>query len=176
MSQFTFHTLETATGESKDILNGLNEKYGFVPNLFAYMAEAPVTIKAYAQLTELLSETSFTPQEQQYALLAVSVLNDCKFCTAAHTAISKGVKADQAIVKAIVNNEDVADAKIATLVDTVKSVVESKGWTPEADLTAFFEAGYTQKHYLELILIVSIKTLSNYINHQTQPEVNKQFL
>lgn len=176
MADFTFHTLENATGATKDILTDINGKYGFVPNLFAYMAEAPATIKAYAQLNALLEETSFTSIEQQYALLAVSAYHDCKFCTAAHTAIAKGARADETILQAISQGEVIADAKIDVLVNTVKKVAETRGWIPEADLQRFFDAGYTQKHYLELILVVTIKTLSNYINHQTQPEINKQFL
>ncbi|MFT6220860.1 MAG: hypothetical protein ACJA0C_000257, partial [Candidatus Endobugula sp.] len=39
---------------------------------------------------------------------------------------------------------------------TVTAIVISKSWTPEADLQAFWGAGFTQKHYLELILVVTI--------------------
>jgi len=36
--------------------------------------------------------------------------------------------------------------------------------------------GFTKQQILEVILIVSIKTLSNYINHLTNPEPNKELL
>lgn len=105
----------------------------------------------------------------------MSAYHDCEFCTAAHSAIAKGVKADDLVLQAIAQGEVIADSKINVLVNTVKKVAETRGWIAEADLQAFFDAGYFKKHYLELILVVSIKTISNYINHQTQPEINEQF-
>jgi alkylhydroperoxidase family enzyme len=43
-------------------------------------------------------------------------------------------------------------------------------------LSAFLSAGFTKQQVMEVILIVTIKTLSNYINHLTQPEVNPEVL
>jgi len=40
----------------------------------------------------------------------------------------------------------------------------------------FLDAGFTKQQVLELMIIVSIKTLSNYINHQTNPEINEELL
>ncbi len=176
MSDFTFHTIENTRGEAHELLSNVKERYGFVPNLFAYMAEAPVTIKAYTQLNDLLEETSFTPLDRQYALLAISALSECDFCTAAHGGMATMFKGDEEVIRAIVTNQAIANPAVAALVRTARAVVEKRGWTDEADLKAFYDAGYTQQQYLELILIVTIKTLSNYTNHQTKPAVNPEFL
>lgn len=81
MTDFTFYTPENTTGHTKEILEGIRKGYGFVPNLFAYMAAAPTTVEAYLALNDLVSKTSLSPAQQQVALLAVSVENDCEFCT-----------------------------------------------------------------------------------------------
>jgi len=159
MSTFPEHSVDTASGEAKELLETINGAYGFVPNLFSYMAEAPATLKAYLQLNSLLEETSFTGAQLQVALLAVSIENSCEFCRAAHVAISKKHQSNPQSISALQNKQVIEDEKDRIIVDTVLAIVP---------------AGFTHKHYLELVLVVTIKTLSNYINHQTQPQVNPE--
>jgi len=59
------------------------------------MAEAPTTIEAYLTLNSIIDKTSFTPGQQQVALLAASTENECDFCIAAHRAIGKMKQANQ---------------------------------------------------------------------------------
>lgn len=89
MNDFTFHTPETASDEGREILNQVKQGYGFIPNLFGYMAEAPATVEAYVELTKLMDKISLTPQQSQVALLAISQENGCDFCTVAHRAVGK---------------------------------------------------------------------------------------
>jgi uncharacterized peroxidase-related enzyme len=176
MSHFPYHTTETATGEAKELLDTINTGYGFVPNLFGYMAEAPATLKAYLQLNTLLAETSFTGAQLQVALLKVSLLNKCDFCAVAHQAMAKKFSSNEQSVQAVLDDSVIEDTQDKAIITVITSIVNNKGWTPAEDLQAFWDAGFTQKHYLELILVVTIKTLSNYINHQTTPEVNPELL
>ena len=176
MTDFTFYTPENAEGDAKTILQGVEEKYGFVPNLFAYMAEAPYTIEAYAFLNDLLSKTALTPAQQQIALLAVSVYNQCEFCRVAHQAFGKMSKANPQSISAIVEGSLIEAPQDKALVDMVVSIVDSRGWVSEERLQNFFDAGFEKRHVYDLILIVTIKTLSNFSNHLTKPEPNKELL
>lgn len=176
MTDFTFYTPENTTGPTKELLQGIRKGYGFIPNLFAYMAEAPTTVEAYLALNDLVSKTSLSPAQQQVALLAVSVENGCEFCTVAHRAIGKMKGANVQSLSALASHSEIADAKDRALATFTKILVGKRGRATEADIQAFLDAGYTKQQILEVILIVSIKTLSNYINHLTQPEANKELL
>jgi uncharacterized peroxidase-related enzyme len=176
MAKFNFYTPENTTGHTKELLEGLKQSYGFIPNLFAYMAEAPLTIEAYLALNDLVSKTSFSPAQQQVALLAVSVENGCSFCSVAHRAVGKMQGANPQTLAAINAKEPVHNPEDAALVNFTQSVVRSRGWPTESEIQAFLDAGFTRQQIMEVILIVSIKTLSNYINHLTQPEPNKELL
>lgn len=176
MTEFKFHTPENTSGHTKELLEGLKQSYGFIPNLFAYMAEAPLTIEAYLALNNLVSKTSFSPAQQQIALLAVSVENGCSFCSVAHRAIGKMHGARNQTLAAINAKEPVENQTDAALVNFTQAVVRSRGWPTESEIQAFIDAGFTKQQILEVILIVSIKTLSNYINHLTKPEPNKELL
>jgi len=176
MIDFTFYTPETASDTARPILEEIEKGYGFIPNLFAYMAEAPTTLKAYLALNQLVGETSLTPAQQQIALLAASVENTCEFCTVAHHAIGTMNKASAQTLSALANGERINDPQDAELVAFTQSVVKYRGRPDQDDIDAFISAGFSKQQIFEVMMVVSIKTLSNYINHLTQPEPNAELL
>jgi uncharacterized peroxidase-related enzyme len=176
MTDFTFYTPENASEQAKNLLNGIQKGYGFIPNLFGYMAEAPTTIEAYLALNDLVSKTSLTPAQQQTALLAVSVENDCEFCTIAHRAMGKMHNTNEQTLTALSSRSQINDPLDRALAVFTQSVTKNRGRPTEAEVQAFLQAGFTKQQIFEVILIVSIKTLSNYINHLTNPEPNKELL
>ena len=176
MANFTFHTPENTSGKTQEILAGIQKGYGFSPNLFGYMAEAPVTVEAYLALNDFVSKTSFTPAQQQVALLAVSVENNCDFCSVAHRAMGKMKGANAQTLTAIASYGVITDPQDRALAAFAQTVTKNRGRPAAAEVQAFLDAGFTKQQILEMILIVSIKTLSNYINHLTQPEPNKELV
>jgi len=176
MTDFTFYTIDNTQGHTKELLEGINKAYGFTPNLFAYMAEAPTTLEAYLTLNALVAKTSLTPAQQQVALLAVSTENSCDFCTIAHRAIGKDKGANAQTLEALTLGGDIADARDRALASFTQAVVRSHGRPREEEIQDFLDAGFTKQQILEVILIVSIKTLSNYINHLTNPEPNRELM
>ena len=176
MVDFKFHTPENTSGPTKELLSGIQKGYGFFPNLFGYMAEAPTTVEAYLALNELVSRTSLTPAQQQVALLAVSVENDCEFCTVAHRAMGKMKNANVQTLTALGSHGEINDPQDRALVVFTQTLVKKRGRPSDAELQAFLDAGFSKQQIFEVILIVSIKTLSNYCNHLTHPAPNKELL
>jgi len=176
MTDFTFHTPANATEPAKSLLNGIQKGYGFIPNLFAYMAEAPTTLEAYLALNDLVSKTSFTAAQQQLALLAVSVENGCDFCTVAHRAMGKLNNTHEQSLSALNTGKCIDNASDAALAEFAQSVTKNRGRPTDTEVQAFLDAGFTKQQIFEVILIVSIKTLSNYSNHLTNPEANPELL
>jgi uncharacterized peroxidase-related enzyme len=176
MTQFTFYTPENSQGEAQKILQNIEKQYGFVPNLFAYMAEAPYLIEAYIKMNELLGKSNLSNAQQQIALLAVSAYNNCEFCKVAHRAFGKMHKASNQTLMAIVDGTEIEDQKDRALVAMLHSILDNRGWVKDEDLDAFFAAGFDKKNVYDLILVVSIKTLSNYSNHLSLPEANEELV
>lgn len=176
MTDFTFYTMENAPQPVQEIFSGIQQTYGFIPNLFAYMAEAPTTLKAYLTLNELISETSLSAAQQQVALLAVSVENECDFCTVAHHAIGKMKKANENTLTSARAQTEIKDPQDRALVTFTQAITKNRGNINEAEIDAFLNAGFTKQQILEVILIISIKTLSNYINHLTHPKPNQELI
>lgn len=173
-SLFTFYTPETANPTAKALLEKIKGSYGFIPNLFAFMAEAPATIEAYLYLNDLIGKSSLGPQHAQLSLWIASIENQCEFCRIAHQAFAKKFGVNDQTYRAVVNQGDIEDPKDAALVNFTRALVNKRGHLNEEEVRAFLSAGFTNQQVMEVILVVTIKTLSNYVNHLTHTEVNPE--
>jgi uncharacterized peroxidase-related enzyme len=167
METFTVHTFDSSPADSKPLLEVASKAWGFVPNLHAVLAESPVALEAYERLFGLVGRSSLSPVEQQVALLAVSVLHGCEYCTMGHTYLARSVKAPEAVVQALRGREPVPDARLQALRTFVEAVVRERGRAGDAAVEAFVRAGFSRAQVLEVVVVVATKTISNYVNHLT---------
>ncbi len=174
--EFKIYTTENAPNESKPLLNAAKENFGFVPNLLGEFAESPAVLEGYLKLNEIVGKTDFTTKEQQLAILAVSIENNCHYCSAVHSTILRNqLEVDDDIVDAVRSGETVPDKKADALVKYVRKAVEKRGFAEESDIQAFLDAGYTKRQVLEVNLIIALKTISNYTNHLADTPLDDAF-
>lgn len=173
---FTIYNTDNAPEESKPLLEAAKENFGFVPNLLGEFAESPAVLEGYLKLNEIIGKTSFSAEEQQLAILAVSIENECHYCSAIHSTILKNqLNVDEKIVNAIRNGESVPHEKYDALVNYVRTVVKKRGKVEDYEIEAFIEAGYTKQNILEVNLLTALKTISNYTNHIANTPLDKAF-
>ncbi|MBS0212039.1 MAG: carboxymuconolactone decarboxylase family protein [Proteobacteria bacterium] len=174
MNHFPFHTPDSAPAVARATLTKAASKLGFVPNLYAGLANAPTALDGYLTVSDCFERCSLTPIERQVVLLATSVANGCGYCVAAHSMIAKtmvGAPAD--VVAALREYQEPADTRLAALAAFTWAVVEKRGWVADDPVfTRFLEAGYVPAQALEVVLGVAQKTLSNYANHLLDTPLN----
>ena len=176
MKDFEFHTTESAPQGSQALLRGIEKKMGFVPNLYAGLAEAPAALEGYLMLSDQLGKSSFSPAEQQVLMIAISVLNGCEFCVAAHSFIARNmIKLDSNILDALRIGAPLPDLRLEVLSGFARKIVSERGLVQDEDIAKFLNAGFTRAQVLEVVLAVSLKTLSNYANHLLDTPTNPQF-
>jgi uncharacterized peroxidase-related enzyme len=176
MSLFTQHSDTTAPQGAAEVLSKVKERYGFIPNLAAYVAESPLVLDAVMNLVGAFERVSLTPQEQQIVLLTVSALNGCSYCRTVHTALGRMAEVDARTLKATIAFEPLPDRKLNALREFTRKVVEEKGWVKESDVQAFLAAGYTRAQVFEVVMGVAMKTLTNYSNHLAGAVPNPEFV
>ena len=71
--------------------------------------------------------------------------------------------------------EPIPNAKLQSLALFTTRVFETRGLITKADANAFLAAGYSELQIMEVVLAVSVKTLSNYSNHIFHTEVDEVF-
>ncbi|MET4805261.1 carboxymuconolactone decarboxylase family protein [Limibacillus sp. MBR-115] len=165
MVDFTLHTKETAPAEAKRLLEASEKSFGRIPNLHAVMAESPEHLEAYQQLHGLFQKTSLSTAERNVVWLAINVEHECTYCVPAHSAIAKMQGVDDETVKALRDNTPLADPKLEALRTFTLQVVRERGHVGQQDVQAFLDAGYTQRHVLDVVLGLAQKVMSNYVNH-----------
>lgn len=175
MIELTKHTRETAPEGSHGIMDAYTERFGFMPNLVSILAESPAALKGYATSYGLLAETDFTPPEQQLIFLATSRENGCRYCVAAHSMAGKMLGLDEETIHAVRDGRPVLDPKLAAIVEFTTKVVAKRGHVSSQDIENFITAGHTQAQVLEVLLGVSTKTISNYMNHIAQTPLDDAF-
>lgn len=175
MADFRTYSLDTVADAGRETLEKVNSSYGFVPNLLGTMIESPETAKGYLALGELFGQTSFDDVEQQVIYLTVSRENNCEYCVAAHSAASHMQHLPADVIEAIRNDEPIANPKLQALRQFVVALIEHRGWVPEEQLGEFFAAGYGKQQVFEAILGLSMKTISNYVNHLAETELDAPF-
>lgn len=167
----------SAEGRQKSILDTAFKQVGFIPNMYANMANAPAVLDTYLHGYGLFrGESGFSSTEQEVVLLAVSQVNGCSYCTAAHSMIAdkmSGVPAP--VLQAIRERQPIPDAKLAALFALTQEVVRSLGQPSSTAVATFLAAGYSEIDVLYIILAVAVKVLSNYSNHAFGTELDAKF-
>ena len=108
-------------------------------------------------------------------LITANFDNGCTYCMAAHTTMSKRQKLPEDVIQALRDNTPIADAKLEALRVFTRAVFHKRGWVDQADLDAFYAAGYEKHHVLEVVVGLAFKTISNYTNHVVDTPVDDAF-
>jgi alkylhydroperoxidase family enzyme len=169
------HTQESAPFASKALLDDSLKSFGMVPNLHAIMAEAPNVLRAYKLLHSLFQETSFNNEELTVIWQTINVENECLYCVPAHTGIAKMMGIDDAIIDALRQCTPLPSKKLQALHETTLAIVRDRGQPDQSVIDNFYQAGYENRQLLEIVLGVSQKVMSNYINHLADTPVDKAF-
>lgn len=175
MATYSQHTIDTAPEGSKPILQAIQGKLGFVPNLMATMAEAPVLVESYMTMMGIFEKTDLTPTEREIILMTNNRLNGCTYCMAAHTAVSKMAGIDDSVIEALRAGTPIADPKLEALRTFAIAINETRGWASEEQVDALIAAGYSKQTVLEVITGTALKVLSNYTTHIVNPPLDKAF-
>jgi uncharacterized peroxidase-related enzyme len=173
---FTSLGLETAPEKSRPLLEKIQKAFKFIPNLFGTFASSPVLLEGYMGLEGVFEKGSLTAAERQIILLAASVENSCRYCTAAHSTVLKAfLHVPAEVVTAIRSNQPLSDPKQNALVALTKEIVASRGHVKPPTIDKFLAAGYRKDQILEVLVGVALKTMSNYVDHISPTELDQAF-
>lgn len=171
-------TIDVATDVVKTTLEQQQRNFGFLPNMYQAMANAPGVLKTYLfGYQQFRQETEFTPCEQEVIFMVISRENGCEYCVGAHSFIADNMSGvPKEVTDAIRNGENIEDDKLQALATFTKILLNTRGLPAQAEVESFQQAGYSERQILEIILAMAVKTLSNYSNHLCQPELDDVFM
>lgn len=162
---------DTTTGKSKELFDAVQQKLGFIPNLIKVFGNSPATLQSYLTLGELTGSGNFSNKFREQLALAIAEENTCNYCLSAHTAIGKmnGLTDEQTEES---RQGRSSDAKIEAGLAFAQSVTRNRGQVSTAEIEAAKTAGYNDSDILEIVLNVVSNTLTNYVNHIAETEID----
>ena len=126
------------------MLGGALKKMGFLPNLYAMLAESDAALEAYFSLSSLVSKTGFSPAEQQLILLVASVENGCNYCVAAHSSGARMAKLDKEMIEAVRTGKPIADERLEALRRFTEALVVNRGHA-RSEMETLLAAGFSKE-------------------------------
>ena len=161
----------TATGQAKELLDGVQKKMGAVPNIMRTMAQSPAVLQAYLGFSGALSGGLLPASLRERIALVVGERNNCEYCLAAHSKIGQmtGLSDDEILASRRV---EVADPKVQAVLKFARRLVDERGWVSDADLESLRAQGYGDGEIAEIVATVSINIFTNYFNHTAGTEVD----
>lgn len=176
MTNFSVHTIETASDDSQPLLEASKQAYGFVPNLHAVMAESPALLEAYKTVADIFdNKTNLSTTEQQIIAMTNNRLNGCTYCMAAHTSIMQAGKVPEDVITSLRDGTAITDPKLEALRLFAEKVNLQRGWLDDGDIEALLAAGYTRQTVFDVIVGTAYKVLSNYTNHIASTPLDREF-
>ncbi len=171
MTNFNVPTKADVTPEAQAIFDNLEKGLGMVPNLYAYIGNSANALGSYLQFSQAQAKGTFSTKEREAIFLAVSQENNCEYCQAAHTYLSKanGFTEEETIAIRTGNHND---KRINTITKLAANIQHTQGHPSKELLEEFFNLGYTDTALVDLIALVADKVFMNYIHNITKVPVD----
>ena len=164
MPRVTIPDRDDAPTESQEMLNVVARQLRFVPALFRAASISPDALTGMTQLKGAIAK-AFDARTLARIALAVSQVNECKYCLSLHTYLGMnygGLSPDEMLLNRL---GDSADAKASALVMFVQKVVEMRGNVVDRELQMIRDAGFDDAQIVEIVAASAYYIFTNLINN-----------
>ncbi|GAA6120783.1 peroxidase-related enzyme [Acidovorax sp. FG27] len=180
MSRYPQPDLNTLPDDIRARILEVQEKSGFIPNVFLAFARRPAEWRAffaYHDALMLKEEGSLTKGEREMIVTATSAANECLYCVVAHGAIlriyeKKPFIADQVAVNW--RKADISPRERAMLEFAMKVCLDSQAIAP-ADIDALHAHGFDDEDAWDIAAITAFFGLSNRMASFAGMQPNPEF-
>jgi uncharacterized peroxidase-related enzyme len=160
-------------------LLAVQEKSGFVPNVFVKLAYRPDEFRAFFAYHDALMEkdSGLTKAEREMIVVATSSFNNCEYCVIAHGAILRIRAKNPLIADQIAVNYLKADItpRQRAMLDFAMKVCREAEQIAEGDFAVLAGNGFSDDDIWDIAAIASFFALSNRMAHFTGMRANPEF-
>ena len=157
----------------------VQEKIGFVPNVFLTLAHRQDELAAFLAYHDALMEkdTGLTKTEREMIVVATSSANDCHYCVVAHGAILRIRAKNPRIADQIAINYRKADItpRQKAMLDFAMLVARDSGSISDDDFDRLRIHGFTDDEIWDIGAITALFALSNRMANLTAMRPNDEF-
>ncbi len=179
VSRFPVPELADMPDDIRERILAVQEKSGFIPNVFLVLAHRPDEFRAFFAYHDALMDKpgNLTKAEREMIVVATSNLNQCQYCVIAHGAILRIRAKDPLIADQVAVNyrkADITDRQKAMLDFAVK-VSQAAYAVGEADLETLKSHGFSEEDAWDIAAISAFFGMSNRLANVTNMRPNDEF-
>jgi len=179
ISRFPVPALTSLPEDIRTRILGVQEKSGFVPNVFLALAYRPDEFRAFFAYNDTLMEKDggLSKAEREMIVVATSAANQCHYCVVSHGAILRIRAKNPLIADQIANNyrkADITPRQHAMLDFAVKVCLESQR-TSATDFETLRGHGFSDDDIWDIAAIAAFFALSNRMASVTDMRPNDEF-
>lgn len=165
ISRFPVPELQDLPEDIRGRILAVQEKSGFVPNVFLALAHRPAEFRAFFAYHDALMEKNegLSKAEREMIVVATSGANQCQYCVVAHGAILR-IRAKQPhVADQVAINYRKADIseRQRVMLEFALRVATASHTVTEADYAALATAGFTDDEAWDIVAIASFFAMSN---------------
>ncbi|CAB3751571.1 alkylhydroperoxidase [Burkholderia puraquae] len=179
ISRFPVPALADLPDDIRERIAAVQEKSGFIPNVFLTLAHRPDEFRAFMAYHDALMDKpgNLTKAEREMIVVATSAANQCQYCVIAHGAILRIRAKDPLIADQVATNYRKADitARQKAMLDFAMKVSQTAHEVGEADFDTLKLHGFTEEDAWDIAAISAFFGMSNRIANVTNMRPNAEF-
>jgi uncharacterized peroxidase-related enzyme len=179
ISRFPVPELASLPDDIRDKIVAVQEKAGFVPNVFLTLAHRPDQFRAFFAYHDALMEKDqgLTKAEREMIVVATSAANNCLYCVVAHGAILRVRAKNPRVADQVATNYRKAEItpRQRAMLDFAMKVAQHSGEVGESDFAELREHGFSDDDIWDIGAITAFFGLSNRMANLTSMRPNDQF-
>lgn len=171
MARIQIPSPDQAPAEARPILENVEKRLGFVPNMHRVMALSPAALGGWSSLFGALGKTLDLKTREAIGL-AVSEVNGCHYCVSAHSygAETFGKTPKDEIMRN--RHGESSDPKRAAATQFARKLVLGRGKVSDSDFEAVRAAGFTDAQIIEIIALAAQYLLTNFVNNAVDTDID----
>lgn len=172
--------IENLPDDLKERILTVQEKAGFIPNVFLMLAHRPLEARAFFDYHDALMEResdTLTPSEKEMIVVATSARNQCLYCVVAHGAILRIYSKKPTIADQVAINHKTADIseRERVMLDFAMYISQDVGELNDEWEEKLKAVGFTQEDIWDIGSITAFFGLSNRLVSLTNTPPNEEF-
>ncbi len=179
ISRYPVPTLEQVPHDIRERILAVQEKAGFVPNVFLALAHRPAEFRAFFAYHDALmdKEGGLTKGEREMIVVATSGVNQCLYCVVAHGAILRIYEKKPLLADQVAVNYRKADLppRQRAMLDFAMKVCQASHEIDEADFDALRPHGFSDEDAWDIAAITAFFGLSNRMANTIGMRPNDEF-
>ena len=179
ISRFPIPELKNMPDDVRERILAVQEKSGFIPNVFLTLAHRPDEFRAFFAYHDALMEKkgNLTKAEREMIVVATSNVNQCQYCVIAHGAILRIRAKNPLIADQVATNyrkADITDRQKAML-DFAMKVSQTGHLVGDADFELLKAHGFDEEDIWDIAGISAFFGMSNRMANFTSMRPNDEF-